>query len=162
MLALLAPVLLLLQTALAAPVENAAAATVGKIRAVQSPIFHFYLQANPKNESIPVMGPEASAEAFTIGSTIQSTNTSQYLNILTASTSYKPLEFAAASSTTAWGLEGDTIITTTGSSYGRQLNFLACSSSTSGYYDVYLQTGSDTPSGKSCSNYQTLHLPCLC
>lgn len=43
-----------------------------------------------------------------------------------------------------------------------ELNFLACKSSDSNYYDVYLQTGSDTPSGKTCSNYQTLHLPCLC
>jgi hypothetical protein len=66
------------------------------------------------------MGPESSAEAFTIGSTIQSTNTSQYLNILTASTSYKPLEFSASGSTTAWGLEGDTIITMTGSGFGRR------------------------------------------
>lgn len=46
--------------------------------------------------------------------------------------------------------------------YDTELNFLVCSSSTSGYYDLFLQTGADTPSGKSCSNYQTLHLPCLC
>ncbi|KAF2116940.1 hypothetical protein BDV96DRAFT_39092 [Lophiotrema nucula] len=144
------------------PVEKAAAATVGQIRAVQSPVFHFYLQANSKNKTIPVLGPEASAENFTIGSTIQSKQTSQYLNILTASTSYKPLAFSATGDTTAWALEGDTIITATGSSYGRQLNFLACKSTDANYYDIYLQTGSDTPSGKSCSNYQTLHLPCLC
>jgi hypothetical protein len=43
-----------------------------------------------------------------------------------------------------------------------ELNFLACKSSDASYYDLYLQTGSDTPSGKSCSNYQTIHLPCLC
>ena len=46
-----APALLLAQYALAAPVTNAAAATVGKIRGVQSPIYHLYLQANPKNGS---------------------------------------------------------------------------------------------------------------
>lgn len=51
MLAFLAPVLLMLQGAFAAPVANnaAAAATVGKIRGVSDPIYHLYLQANPKN-----------------------------------------------------------------------------------------------------------------
>ena len=66
------------------------------------------------------MGPESSADDFTIGSTIQSKKTSQFLNIQTASTSYKPLVWGATGDTTAWGLEGDTIITTTGSSYGRR------------------------------------------
>ena len=47
-------------------------------------------------------------------------NTSQYINIVPASTSYKPLALAATSNTTAWGLEGDTLITTTGSSFGRR------------------------------------------
>ncbi|KAF2177235.1 hypothetical protein K469DRAFT_604002 [Zopfia rhizophila CBS 207.26] len=162
MLASFAPLLLLLQGALSAPIENAAAATVGKIRGVQSPVYHLYLQANSKNKTIPVLGPEGSAEDFTIGSTIQSKQTSQYLNILTATTSYKPVAFSSTAETTAWGLEGDTIITTTGSSFGRQLNFLACKSTDDGYYDLYLQTGSESPSGKTCSNYQTLHLPCLC
>jgi hypothetical protein len=88
-----------------------------------------------------------------------------YLNIGTSSTSYLPLYFNSTASTTAWGLEGDTIITESGSSYGRQLNFLVCAASEtggSGYYDLYLQTGSDEPSGRNCSNYQTIHLPCLC
>ena len=66
------------------------------------------------------MGPESSADDFTIGSTIQSKKTSQFLNIQTASTSYKPLVWGKTGDTTAWGLEGDTIITTTGSSYGRR------------------------------------------
>lgn len=66
------------------------------------------------------MGPESSADDFTIGSTIQSKKTSQFLNIQTASTSYKPLVWGTTGDTTAWGLEGDTIITTTGSSYGRR------------------------------------------
>jgi hypothetical protein len=106
-----------------------------------------------------------------------------YLNIATASTSYKPLVWGATGETTAWGLEGDTIITVRGSSYGRrkysrkgfvcgshslmlilglELNFLVCKSADASYYDLYLQTGSDTPSGRTCSNYQTIHLPCLC
>lgn len=42
-----------------------------------------------------------------------------------------------------------------------ELNFLACETSTSGAYKLYLQTGSDTPSGETCT-LQTLHLPCLC
>jgi len=45
---------------------------------------------------------------------------------------------------------------------GLELNFLVCKSAEASYYDLYLQTGSDTPSGRTCSNYQTIHLPCLC
>ncbi|KAI1388969.1 uncharacterized protein F4822DRAFT_263974 [Hypoxylon trugodes] len=132
-----------------------------QIRAVSSPIFHYYLQAYPQDPTIPVMGPESSSEYFDIGTSIKSTNTSKFLNIGSDSTSYKTLTFAEASATDAWALEGDTIITSTGSSFGRQLNFLVCQLSGS-YWQVYLQTGSDTPSGKTCSNYQSLHLPCLC
>ena len=154
----LAPILLLLHGAVAAPVENAAAAaTVGKIRGVRDPIYHLYLQANSKNgthslshpsacfyftlcrfsadfiymtdrlssrltspASIPVLGPESAADEFTIGGTIQSKKTGQFLNIQTVSTSYKPLVWGATGDTTAWGLEGDTIITVQGSSYGRR------------------------------------------
>ncbi|EDU48231.1 predicted protein [Pyrenophora tritici-repentis Pt-1C-BFP] len=126
MLFLLAPILplfllvLLLPSAFAAPVDNAAAAvTVGKIRGVRDPIYHLYLQASSKNASTPVLGPESAADTFTIGGTIQSAKTSKYLNIGTASTSYKPLVWGATAQTTAWGLEGDTIITVQGSSYGR-------------------------------------------
>ncbi|KAL6711361.1 hypothetical protein ACN47E_005892 [Coniothyrium glycines] len=145
-----------------AETTSAAAATVGKIRGVRDPIYHLYLQASSTNASQPVLGPEASADEFTIGGTIQSKKTGRYLNIQTASTSYKPLAWGTSGSTTAWGLEGDTIITVQGSSYGRQLNFLACTASGGGNYELYLQTGSDVPSGRSCSNYQTIHLPCLC
>lgn len=67
-----------------------------------------------------VLGPEASSEYFNIDGSIQSTNTSMYLNIGDDSTSYKTLTFEESSSTTAWGLEGDTIITTQSSSYGRR------------------------------------------
>ncbi|KFX93677.1 hypothetical protein V490_04746 [Pseudogymnoascus sp. VKM F-3557] len=90
-----------------------------QIRGVQDPIFHLYLQSLPGDGS-PVMGPEATSEYFTIGDTIQSSNTSLYLNIGEASTSYLPLSFDATATTTAWGLEGDTIITTNGSPYGRR------------------------------------------
>lgn len=92
-----------------------------QIRGVQAPIYHLYLQGLPSNKSMPVMGPEASGEFFNIGTTIQSTNTSQFLNIGTSTTSYKPLSFGSNATTTAWGLEGDTIITTQGSSYGRRM-----------------------------------------
>lgn len=91
-----------------------------QIRGVQDPIYHLYLQSLPGNASTPVMGPEATSEYFTIGETIQSTNTSLFLNIGEASTSYLPLSLDTTVTTTAWGLEGDTIITTTGSSYGRR------------------------------------------
>ncbi|KAJ9156184.1 hypothetical protein NKR23_g1064 [Pleurostoma richardsiae] len=147
--------------AAAAALANVAFAKPEQIRSVQDPIFHYYLQAYPKNTSLAVMGPEATSEYFNIGSTIQSTNTSLYLNVGSDSTSYKTLTFGAAASTTAWALEGDTIITANGSPYGRQLNFLACKLD-SQYWQLYFQTGSATPSGQTCSNYQSLHLPCLC
>jgi len=109
------------------------------------------------------MGPEAAGELFTIGSTIKSQTTNLYLNIGTGSSSYLPLSLDATATTTAWGLEGDTIITANGSKYGRrkcldsdltprrtkrnlELNFLVCNSVTSGYYDLFLQVShfSDT------------------
>ncbi|KAF4785400.1 hypothetical protein HER10_EVM0006022 [Colletotrichum scovillei] len=132
-----------------------------KIRGVTDPVYHLYLQAYPKDKSIPVLGPEASAEFFNIAGTIQSANSSSYLNIGGDATSYKTLSLSNASGTSAWGLEGDTIITTQSSSWGRQLNFLVCQLDTS-YWQLYLQTGSDVPIGRNCSNYQTIHLPCLC
>lgn len=127
---------------------------------------------------------------------VQSANTSLYLNVGSDSTSYKTLTFGTAASTSAWALEGDTIITAQSSTWGRrefslscrisdteprwsfhtaaktytdkvfpvcliELNFLACKLD-SNYWQVYLQTGSATPSGGTCSNYQSLHLPCLC
>ena len=109
----------------------------------------------------PVLGPESSSGRFTIGGTISLNSASGsklYLNVDTSvSTSYKPLSFGSTATTTNWGLEGDTIITTN----PRQLNFIACSTSSSTIYDLYLQTGNQTPSGASCS-LQTIHLPCLC
>lgn len=91
-----------------------------QIRGVRDPIYHLYLQGLPSNKSIPVLGPESSGEYFAIGSTIQSSNSSLYLNIGTSSTSYLPLSFDATATTTGWGLEGDTIITAQGSQYGRR------------------------------------------
>ncbi|GKT44923.1 uncharacterized protein ColSpa_05104 [Colletotrichum spaethianum] len=113
-------VLVLLSAALA----SLAGTVLGKpeqIRSVSSPVYHLYLQAYPKDKSIPVLGPEASAESFNIAGTIQSTNTSLYLGIKSDATSYKTLLFSNASSTDAWGLEGDTIITKQGSSWGRRM-----------------------------------------
>ncbi|KAH7014638.1 uncharacterized protein B0I36DRAFT_299576 [Microdochium trichocladiopsis] len=144
-----------------ASVLGAALAKPEKIRGVSDPVHHFYLQEYPQDKSTAVLGPESSAEYFNIGGTIQSANTTLYLNVGNDSTSYKTLTFGTTASTKAWGLEGDTIITTQGSTWGRQLNFLACKLDGS-YWQLYLQTGSATPSGKTCSNYQTIHLPCLC
>lgn len=93
-----------------------------QIRGVEDPIYHLYLQALPSSPSTAVMGPEASSEYFNISDTIQSTNTSMFLNIGVGGSgvSYLPLSFDAASGASPWGLEGDTIITTEGSSYGRR------------------------------------------
>lgn len=90
------------------------------IRGVQEPVYHLYLQTYPDDTTKVVLGPEASAESFEIDATIQSTNSSMFLNINDDSTSYKSLTFGETGETTAWGLEGDTIITTTESSYGRR------------------------------------------
>lgn len=67
-----------------------------------------------------VLGPAATSEYFNIAGSIQSTNTSLYINIGSDSTSYKTLAFDKTATTTGWGLEGDTIITTQASSYGRR------------------------------------------
>ncbi|KAI0505335.1 hypothetical protein F5B22DRAFT_528456 [Xylaria bambusicola] len=136
-----------------------------QIRGVSSPIFHYYLQAYRQDPKIPVMGPEASSEYFNIASgAIQSANSSAYLTVGQDSTSYKTLTLSAGTAAAAlgWALEGDTIITGTSSAWGRQLNFLVCKIGSGDYWQVYLQTGSEVPSGKTCSNYQSLHLPCLC
>ncbi|KAI1174564.1 hypothetical protein F4777DRAFT_553593 [Nemania sp. FL0916] len=135
-----------------------------QIRGVSSPIFHYYLQAYPQNKTIPVMGAEASSEYFNIANgAIQSANSSAYLVVGSDSTSYKTLTLSPTAGTApGWALEGDTIITGQTSAWGRQLNFLVCKMPSGDYYQVYLQTGSDVPSGKTCSNYQSLHLPCLC
>ncbi|KAK3381289.1 hypothetical protein B0H63DRAFT_450646 [Podospora didyma] len=115
-----------------------------RIRSDQSPTFHYTLQTYPKNSN-----------------TIQSTNTSLFMNIAASeSTSYKTVTFDKTATTTAWGLEGDTIITTRSSGFGRQLDFVVCRLD-SQYWQVFFQTGSAVPSG-ACSNYQSLHLPCLC
>jgi hypothetical protein len=105
---------------LLAPFAGLAAAKPEKIRGVREPIYHLYLQAHPKDATMPVLGPEAAADTFDIGGTIQSTKTKMYLEIGSDSTSYKTLKFSNTSSTKAWGLEGDTIITTQGSSFGRR------------------------------------------
>lgn len=67
-----------------------------------------------------VLGPAATSEYFNIAGSIQSTNSSLYINIGGDSTSYKTLTFDKTATTTGWGLEGDTIITTQTSSYGRR------------------------------------------
>ncbi|KAH7107750.1 hypothetical protein BKA62DRAFT_145344 [Auriculariales sp. MPI-PUGE-AT-0066] len=135
------------------------AGTGKQIRGVSAPVYHLYLQ---NLNGAAVLGPEASSGYFNISGSIQLTGSSPtYLNIGSETTSYRSLSFGTASTFSGWGLEGDTIITTQSSSYGRQLNFAVCPASTSGYYNLYLQLGSDLPSS-SCTNYMTIHLPCLC
>lgn len=151
------------------------APTGSQIRAVNDPVFHFYLQDNGKSTLLVVfhalliflsdgevvLGPESSSGYFTISDTItlnSPTGSTLYLNVNTnATTSYKPLSLDDTATTTDWELEGDTIITTN----PRELNFLACATSDANFYTVYLQYGNDQPAGASCS-MQSLHLPCLC
>ncbi|KAJ8696893.1 hypothetical protein PTI98_006717 [Pleurotus ostreatus] len=125
-----------------------------QIRAIEDPVFHFYLQ---NISDVPMLGPESSSARFTIDTTITLNNadgSSLYLNLQNSTLSYKALTLSATATTTNWGLEGDTIITTD----PRQLNFLACGSGNPLFYSVYLQTGTDTPIGWTCSSV-TLHLP---
>lgn len=111
-----------LTTALPSPSSSTPALKPYQLRGVASPIFHLYLQPLPSNKSVPVMGPEASSEYYNLGATIQSTNTSMYLNIGTSpdGKSYLPLSFGAQSTGSPWALEGDTIITATDSVYKRR------------------------------------------
>ncbi|KAF7428701.1 hypothetical protein PC9H_007930 [Pleurotus ostreatus] len=133
---------------------SAPGVTGSQIRTVENPVFHFYLQ---NKGDVPMLGPESSSARFTIDTTITLNNadgSSLYLNLQNSTLSYKALTLSATATTTNWGLEGDTIITTD----PRQLNFLACGSGNPLFYSVYLQTGTDTPIGWTCSSV-TLHLP---
>ncbi|KAG9021759.1 hypothetical protein FRB95_001502 [Tulasnella sp. JGI-2019a] len=131
-----------------------------EIRADQDPVYHFYLQ---NSGGTAVLGPESGDGAFTINGTILDNTTGLYLNIgPTTGFSYRQLTFDKTATFSGWALEGDTIITATTSSYGRQLNFVVCETSVSTIWTVYLQLGSDVPAGLTCTNYISLHLPCLC
>ncbi|EIM81283.1 uncharacterized protein STEHIDRAFT_67181, partial [Stereum hirsutum FP-91666 SS1] len=134
--------------------------TGSQIRSDQDPVFHFYLQ---NQDGVPVLGPEDTSGYFVIDGTIALSSTTGdsplYLNVdESATASYKPLTLNTTATTTDWGLEGDTIITTD----PRQLNFLVCATSDANVWSVYLQEGNDVPSGETCSNDISLHLPCLC
>ncbi|EEB89894.1 hypothetical protein MPER_11962 [Moniliophthora perniciosa FA553] len=126
---------------------SSAAVAGSQIRAVQDPVFHFYLQSS---------GPESSSGYFDIDGTISISDSSPslYLNAdSSSSTSYQALTFDETATTSSWGLEGDTIIITD----PRQLNFLACATNSSEIYDVYLQTGNDTPK-YSVVDFPTYHI----
>jgi len=131
-----------------------------QIRSDQDPTFHLYLQ---NNAGMPLLGPENTGGYFTISGSLALNNadgTVSYLNVNeTGTQSYKSLSFDKTATTTDWGLEGDTIITTN----PRQLNFLTCGLSTnSSFWQVYLQEGNDQPSGGIDCSLTSLHLPCLC
>ncbi|QKX62083.1 uncharacterized protein TRUGW13939_09239, partial [Talaromyces rugulosus] len=166
--------LILLSSGIAFGAPASPAATpifhASQIRSVSDPIVHYYLQTDPNDSTKPVLGPEDGAEYYTIYSdgTMQSANTSAWVNIAplnSTTSSYKPLVLGQTSNSSAWGLEGDTVETIETSQWGRQLNFVACSlqsngsSSSSDYWEVWLQEGSDEPTGRNCTNYQTLHFP---
>ncbi|KAG8911110.1 hypothetical protein FRC00_007058 [Tulasnella sp. 408] len=123
---------------------TAPAGTGVQIRTVQDPVYHLYLQ---NDGGTAVIGPEASSGHFTINGSIKLNGANLYLNIASGTTSYRALTFDSTASFTGWALEGDTIITSQSSQYGRQLNFLACQTSVSGEWQLYLQLGNDQPSG---------------
>ncbi|KAJ4492287.1 hypothetical protein C8R41DRAFT_345882 [Lentinula lateritia] len=119
--------------------STGATPTGSQIRSDQDPTYHFYLQ---NSNGTAVLGPESSSGYFTIGTTISlpgDDGTTLYLNVDTSDTT------------------GDTIIETD----PRQLNFLNCATSDATVYSLYLQTGNDSPTGRTCS-LTSLHLDCLC
>ncbi|KIJ49455.1 carbohydrate-binding module family 1 protein [Sphaerobolus stellatus SS14] len=135
--------------------SSAPAATGSQIRTDQDPAYHLYLQ---NIGGTPTLGPEASSGYFTIGSTIALNNadgSQLFFNVnANATTAWKPVTFDKTATTTTWSLSGDTII------YGNQQNFIVCPISGSTNYNLYLSTSNDMPTG--CTNYITIHLPCLC
>ncbi|KAG9049360.1 hypothetical protein FS837_010574 [Tulasnella sp. UAMH 9824] len=138
---------------------TAPAGTGVQIRTVQDPVYHLYLQ---NDGGTAVIGPEASSGHFTINGSIKLNGPNLYLNIASGTTSYRALTFDSTASFTGWALEGDTIITAQSSQYGRQLNFLACQTSTSGEWQLYLQLGNDQPTGLSpatASGFNILNIP---
>ncbi|KAL5529121.1 hypothetical protein ACEPAG_5095 [Sanghuangporus baumii] len=135
--------------------SSAAAAAGSQIRTDQDPVYHLYIQSTPI-DGAPVLGPESSSGWFSIGSTIQDTNSSLYLNVdMSPTTSYKPLTLGDTATTTTWSLSGDTIVAS-----GQQ-NFVVCPTDGSELWNFFLQTGNDMPSS-SCTDWITIHLPCLC
>jgi len=108
----------------------------------------------------PILGPEASSGYFTIGSTVQLNSATGgaplFLNVNTTGTNdWKSLSLDATATTETWTLSGDTLVAS-----GQQ-NFVVCPISGSANFDLYLQTGTAMPS-TACTNWITIHLPCLC
>ncbi|KAH8828148.1 hypothetical protein DL96DRAFT_1709439 [Flagelloscypha sp. PMI_526] len=127
----------------ALPQHTSPRALVSPIRAVEGAIYHLYLQ---NHGGKPQLGPEATEDYWTIGNTLLDNNSTLYLNVdRTVSTTYKPLSLGATATTTTWGLEGDTIIATN----PRQNNFVACPTTNSSFWDLYLQEGNVVPSSTS-------------
>ncbi|KAG8973854.1 hypothetical protein FRC05_008074 [Tulasnella sp. 425] len=117
---------------------SAPAGTGVEIRTVQDPVYHLYLQ---NDGGTAVIGPESSGGLFTINGSIKLNGPNLYLNIANSTTSYHALTFDSTATFTGWALEGDTIITAQSSQYGRQLNFLACPTSKTSEWQLYLQLG---------------------
>jgi len=141
--------------ALAAPSPTVAAEATGptQIRTDQDPVYHFYLQ---ESGGAPILGPEASASNFTVGSTVEMSGATLFLNVnMNVTTSYKPLTLDSTAKTTTWTMSGDTIVAS-----GQQ-NFVVCPMTGSSNFNLFLQTGDDMPS-TACTDWITIHLPCLC
>lgn len=75
-------------------------------------------------DGIAVLGPVGSSGYYNINGAIQTSGGGPYLNIDSGTASYRQLTFNSTATFSGWTLEGDTIITSQTSSYGRQLNFL--------------------------------------
>lgn len=155
----IAATLLTASLALAAPSATSSAATPAgsQIRTDQDPVYHLYLQ---DVDGQPILGPEASSGYFTITNTVQLNSATGgqplFFNVnMTETTSYKSVSLDSTATTTDWTMSGDTIVA------GGQQNFLVCPISGSANFDLFLQTGDDVPSS-ACTDWITIHLPCLC
>jgi hypothetical protein len=67
---LLIPIIVNLSTILSSTLPLPSYSTRSKIHGVRDPIHHLYLQANARDASIPMFGPESSAGICVIGDTI--------------------------------------------------------------------------------------------
>ena len=75
-----------------------------------------------------------------------------YLNINPSSYSYKPITLDYGANITPYWSYGGIIQTVVGNPYGVHSTFLACQES--GQWRLYLQTGSDVPTGVTCVSTQ--------
>ncbi|KAG9090535.1 hypothetical protein FS749_000469 [Ceratobasidium sp. UAMH 11750] len=104
-----------------------------------------------KTSSNAILGPASSKGWYLPSSTIRLIYgicpQFLYLNVLNASTSYKPMSFDIAAKTSNWNYGGDGTLTINGTN-----TFITCSDGA-----LYFQTGKDLPAGNCTTTRLTTH-----